>query len=129
MDDDTDSKKDESFHSLLLEVQKFLHTYQTNATSNSSWMKFYVDRLGMKLVAINYQEPQPKFIKKIEYIYDMMLMSYYVVKVVNPEKFSQKDFHTTSLQKRRVVDELTKLSKDEWSLFLDQLKGSQFGLN
>lgn len=83
----------------------------------------------MKVVHVHYDETRESFIKKVEMIYDMMVMTHHVVKVVNKPAFSQKGLDTLITERKKALIGLHSLSDEEWSLFRDQLRGSQYGLN
>lgn len=121
---------DDSFYKLLHQVQTLVKNYIRDCADKSSWIHWYVPRLGIKPVSISFDEPsKEKFLRKVEFIYDLMIMSHFVVKVVNSKAFNQSGLNSLLTEKRSVIKELSSLSSDDWALFRDQLIGSQFGSN
>jgi hypothetical protein len=106
-----------------------MRSYTKNCRDKNSWIHWYVKRIGIKLIRFNFSETKDEFIGKISYIYDVMIMSHYVVKVINPETYTEANLLVTKKEKERIVSGLTNLKQEEWPLFLDQLKGLQYGVN
>lgn len=124
-----DKTTDAVFRAALVDVQAVMASYKRDSVNQASWLTYYVDKVGVKVVKFSLGETRERFLQKLERVYDTMIMSWYVVRVVNPGVFSETHLDNTVNQKKRVTDTIRAFSNSEWILFLDQLKENRYGLN
>jgi len=121
---------DDKLHVLLIDLQIFLKNYQDVCVKPEGWIHYYFDKFNLKPQQFLYTENLQKFTLKIEKIVDMMIMSHWIVRVINPEKFSVESLNDTVGQRRKLLNNgLRQVTEEEWLLLRDQLKGLQFGVN